>query len=228
MADEIIVTSPTTKAEFQQITKQPIHVITNGFDDVSLSKVCLDDKFTVAHIGSLLAGRNPKVLWDVFSDLIEENEIFQKYFELKLIGAVSDEVLQSIYDADLQSNTNVVGYVSHQDAQKAQRDSQVLLLIEIDRAETKCIIPGKIFEYLQSNRPIIGFGPKQADFKSIITNTNTGKVFGYEMSEKEKIKETILSYFESFLKEGLSVHGIGIQKYHRKHLTAQLVQVLKF
>jgi hypothetical protein len=48
----------------------------------------------------------------------------------------------------------------------------VLLLIEIDSPETKSIIPGKLFEYMVSNRPIIAIGPNGSDFKS--TETNTG------------------------------------------------------
>ncbi len=225
-ATEIIVTSPTTKSEFQQITQQPITVITNGFDDVKIAGITLDEKFTIAHIGSLLSGRNPKVLWEVLSVLIKENDSFKADFELKLIGALSDEVLQSITASGLQHNLNVVGYVSHQEAQLAQRTSQMLLLIEIDSEITKCIIPGKLFEYLQSNRPILGFGPQNADFKTIISQTNTGKSFGYDTSEKEQIKSYLLDCFEKYQQRKLQVNGIGIQKYHRKQLTQQLVTVL--
>jgi len=225
-ATEIIVTSPTTKSEFQQITKQPITVITNGFDDVKVDKVVLDNKFTIAHIGSLLSGRDPKILWEVLAELITENSDFASDFELKLIGAVSDEVLESITTAGLQHNLNVVGYVSHQEAQLAQRQAQILLLIEIDSEITKCIIPGKVFEYLQSNRPILGFGPENADFKSIITQTNTGKVFGYDASEKVFLKQTILSWYKNYQDKNLQVFGMGIQNYHRKRLTRFLADIL--
>ncbi len=225
-ANEILVTSPTTKIDFQQITQQPITVITNGFDDINLGKVNLDDKFTISHIGSLLAERNPIVLWKVLSELIQENTNFSTHFELKLIGAVSNEVLKSIQQAGLQPNLNVLGYVSHQEAQLAQQKSQVLLLIEIDSEITKCIIPGKLFEYLQSGRPILGFGPQNADFKTIISQTNTGKSFGYEASDKKEIKNYILTCFESYQQKQLKANGIGIQKYHRKQLTQQLVSVL--
>ena len=225
-ANEILVTSPTTKLDFQQITQQPIAVITNGFDDINLGKVNLDDKFTISHIGSLLAERNPIVLWKVLSELIQENTNFSTHFELKLIGAVSNEVLKSIQQAGLQPNLNVLGYVSHQEAQLAQQKSQVLLLIEIDSEITKCIIPGKLFEYLQSGRPILGFGPQNADFKTIISQTNTGKSFGYAASEKKEIKNYILTCFESYQQKQLKANGIGIQKYHRKQLTQQLVSVL--
>ena len=225
-ADKIIVTSPTTKTEFSVLTKQPISVITNGFDDVKHTSVQLDEKFTLAHIGSLLTGRNPEVLWNSIAELIHENTAFKNSFELKLLGAISEDVLQSIYNCGLKNHVNMLGYVSHEEAQVHQRKSQVLLLIEIDSPATKCIIPGKLFEYLQSHRPILGFGPKEADFKNIITETNTGFSFGYNQSEKFAIKQQIITCFQGYQNKALKANGIGIQQYHRKNLTNKLVEIL--
>jgi len=226
IADTILVTSPSTKTEFEVITNKPITVITNGFDDVNTKVSALDSKFTLSHIGSLLTGRSPKVLWDSIAEMIQENNDFKADFELKLIGAVSNDVLETIKECGLEDHVNVMGYVSHEEAQIQQRISQVLLLIEIDSPETKCIIPGKLFEYLQSNRPILGFGPENADFKAIITQTNTGSSFGYDTNEKELIKAKISSYFEAYKNGGLKVNGVGIQQYHRKNLTNKLVEIL--
>lgn len=225
-ADSILVTSPSTKTEFEAITDKPINVITNGFDDVNVNSLPLDTKFTLSHIGSLLTGRNPKVLWDSLAELLKENADFKANFELKLIGAVSEDVLASINESGLEKHVNVLGYVSHEEAQIQQRISQVLLLIEIDSPITKCIIPGKLFEYLQSNRPILGFGPEKADFKAIISETNTGSTFGYDAKEKELIKTKISSCFETYQKGNLKANGIGIQQYHRKNLTSKLVNIL--
>ncbi len=226
-SDHIIVTSSTTKKEFLKITNKPISVITNGYDDVKLTNYPLDKKFTLAHIGSLLTGRDPKVLWNALSDLIIELPSFKNNFELKLIGAVSEDVLNSIYSFGLKDFTNLIGYLPHHEAQIQQQISQVLLLIEIDSPETTCIIPGKVFEYIQSNRPILGFGPKNADFKTIIAETNTGKCFNYFDSEKEAIKSEIVTLFKLYQQNNLIVNGIGIEKYHRKNLTKQLVDVIK-
>ena len=225
-ADKIIVTSPSTKTEFEIITDKPITIITNGFDDITVKSLSLDTKFTLSHIGSLLTGRNPKVLWESLAELIEENSDFKANFELKLIGAVSNDVLASITAAGLENYVNVLGYVSHEEAQIQQRVSQVLLLIEIDSSITKCIIPGKLFEYLQSNRPVLGFGPENADFKSIISATNTGSCFGYDAKEKGLVKAKISSCFEAYQKGNLKANGIGIQQYHRKNLTNKLAEIL--
>ena len=95
-ADTIIVTSKTTKTKFQAITNRPIAVITNGYDTENGVKEALDSKFTLAHIGSFLSERNPKILWESLVELINELPDFKTHLEIKLIGAVSQEVLETI------------------------------------------------------------------------------------------------------------------------------------
>jgi glycosyl transferase family 4 len=224
-ADLLLVTSPTTKKEFESITSKPIHVITNGYDIENVGKQPLDDKFTLAHIGSFLSERNPTILWKALGELINENAEFKKHFELKLIGATSQEVLDAISEFKLTEFANNLGYVSHQEALEHQRKSQVLLLIEINSEETKSIIPGKLFEYMVSERPILAIGPKEADFAAIIKQTNTGTFALYD--EKEKVKETILSYFNLYLEKNLKVYPVGLQQYSRKNLTKELAGLLQ-
>jgi glycosyltransferase involved in cell wall biosynthesis len=222
--DSIIVTSPTTKKEFELITSKPISVITNGYDVEKIVPIAKDEKFTLAHIGSLLSERNPKVLWQALSELVSENALFASHFELKLIGTVSNEVISAIKEHDLDKYMNLLGYVSHEVALQEQKSSQVLLLIEINSSETKCIIPGKLFEYMISERPILALGPKGADFEQIIKSTNTGFFFTYD--EKETLKSQILIYFEAFQNKNLIVNAVGLQKYSRKSLTGDLARLL--
>jgi len=124
-ADKIIVTSETTKQEFSNLTKKPIEVITNGYDTVNEGPGILDIDFTVSHIGSLLSGRNPKNLWKAISELIHEIPDFKKYFKLQLAGVISSDVLESIYFFGLQPYTQLLGYVSHEEALQYQKKSQV-------------------------------------------------------------------------------------------------------
>lgn len=223
-ADTIIVTSKTTKTEFQAITNKPISVITNGYDVENVEKQTLDTKFTLAHIGSFLSDRNPQFLWECLVELLQEIPDFKSHLEIKLIGAVSQEVLDSIAEFHLNDYLNLLGYVSHHEAIAHQKKSQVLLLIEINSEDTKSIIPGKLFEYMVSNRPIIAIGPKGSDFADIITETNTGVFFDY--SEKAKLKSVILDFYNQFLEGKLQANGVGLQQYSRKNLTRQLVQLI--
>jgi galactitol-specific phosphotransferase system IIB component len=224
-ADLILVTSKTTKTEFGAITARPIEVITNGYDKEKIVQQTLDQKFTLAHIGSFLSDRNPRILWEALHEIIHENESFANDFELKLIGAVSPEILQAIDEFELKKYTNNIGYVAHDEAIAHQRKSQVLLLVEIDSPDTKSIIPGKLFEYMVSERPILAIGPQGSDFAEIIAQTNTGVFFTYD--QKEHLKAQILKYYQQFSEGSLQSHPVGLQQYSRKSLTEKLANLLR-
>jgi hypothetical protein len=223
-ADTIIVTSKNTKMEFESLTDKPIVVITNGYDFENVEKQPLDAKFSIAHIGSLLSKRNPRILWEVLSELIHEIPEFAAQFELKLIGTVSQEILDTIHNYNLDAYLNYMGYVSHQEAIIQQQKSQVLLLIEINSLETTSIIPGKLFEYIISERPIVAIGPANSDFAEIIKETNSGFFFDY--TQKESLKKTILDYFEKYKTGNLKSNPTGIEKYSRKNLTETLSHLI--
>ena len=114
--------------------------------------------------------------------------------------------------------------MSHKEALIFQRKSQLLLLIEIDSEDTKCIIPGKLFEYMVSGRPIVAIGPKDSDVAQIIKDTNTGNYFNYQ--DYDSLKSTILEHYIAFQNKTLQVHPIELQKYSRKQLTEALSKLL--
>ena len=224
-ADEIIVTSFQTKSEFESKTDKNITVITNGFDEKDFSgDLELSENFTISHIGSLLSERNPVALWEVFAELISENLAFKDFFELKLVGKVSDVVLDSIWEAGLKQYVSVEGYLDHNESVKRQRSSQVLLLIEINKTEPQGIIPGKIFEYLASKRPVLAIGPENWDVVKIIAETKSGQCFAYQ--DKLALKTYILSCFNEFLKGKLKVDSENIEKFSRRNLTKSLVNLI--
>lgn len=223
-ANTIVVTSNNTKQNFLSLTNKPIEVITNGYDYESVGRVELDTKFSIAHIGSLLSDRNPEVLWRVLEELKTENKIFASMLQLNFVGSVSKDVLRSLEEHNLSQYVNVVGYVPHVEAIKHQKKSQVLLLIEIDSEETKCIIPGKLFEYMVSNRPILAIGPKGSDVSDILRATNTGNYFLYD--DYDAIKEAVLDMFQAFRSSELKSHAIGLQQYSRKALTKKLAELI--
>jgi glycosyltransferase involved in cell wall biosynthesis len=223
-ANHILVTSPTTKSEFELHTNKPITVITNGFDVEISSPENLDEMFTISHIGSLLSNRNPKILWEVLKELTLENQLFANKFKLRLIGKISPEILDAISVFGLDSFLENLGYLSHQECLAFQQKSQLLLLIEIDSPETRCIIPGKLFEYMMSKRPIIAIGPKKSDIEGIINKTNTG--FFIDYTQKTLLKNQILNAFEAYQKKELFSNAINLDEYSRKNLTEKLVNLL--
>ncbi|MGB5820011.1 MAG: glycosyltransferase family 4 protein [Saonia sp.] len=225
-ADKIVVTSNTTKKEIEGLTDRPIAVITNGYDVSKIEEVPLDSKFTISHIGSLLGGRNPKNLWKVLAELIEENEDFKASVRLQFIGVVSQDVLQTIYERGLKAYTSVEGYLPHDTAVRYQRRSQVLLVTEIDSDETKGIIPGKLFEYMAAGRPVLAIGPKNWEVDSIITETKIGAIFDYRSDSD--LKSLLLDWFLKYQKNQLVVPSTNLHRYSRRELTGKLAAYLQW
>ncbi len=223
-ADIVVVTSPTTKTEFQAITKRPIFVITNGYDVMPQQTSKLDIEFSISHIGSLLSERNPIILWEVLEELCSENKHFKKDLKLKFAGIISDEIISVLKEKDLFKNSHILGYLPHKEALLLQRKSQVLLLIEIDSPETRAILPGKLYEYLAAKRPIIALGPKQSDIEDIIKETASGMFFNY--SDKNILKKQILEYYNLFKENKLEISSRNIEDYSRRELTKKFSELI--
>jgi len=223
-ADHILVTSTTTKKDFKEITNTPISCITNGFDTIKKSGSVLDKKFTLAHIGSLLEDRNPKILWQSLKELSDELPDFSKDLSIELTGKVSASIISDIESYRLTNNLSLPGYVTHNEAIQRQNSAQLLLLIEIDSYDTQAIIPGKLFEYMASGRPIIGIGPRESDVIEILKTTQSGNYFTY--IEKENLKNTIIEYYRAFKGSGISNTTGDLTAYTRKELTRQLSEII--
>ncbi|WP_124981508.1 glycosyltransferase family protein [Nonlabens xiamenensis] len=225
--DRLIVTSTHTAREFASKTSTPVDVITNGFDiPINTASAQPEGDFVLSHVGTLLSERNPEVLWECLSELTAENEDFASDFKLKLAGNLSDTVIDSIGQHGLFKYADLLGYLPHTDSVRLMFESQALLLIEIDSEDTKAIIPGKIFEYLASRRPIIAIGPAQSDMQAMIKNTSSGQYFGYE--NKQGLKAFLIDIYKAYKKgKNDPVTASSLAPFHRKNLTQQLSQSIQ-
>ena len=106
-----------------------------------------------------------------------------------------------------------------------QHKAQVLLLLEQESEDTKAIIPGKLFEYLQAARPIIAIGPKGSDIEGIINTTASGVYVSAH--QKDVLKKQILFYYNAYKKESLFINSKNIELFSRKALTKKLAGVIK-
>jgi glycosyltransferase involved in cell wall biosynthesis len=224
-ADKIIVVGKTMQENYLKFNKNTF-IITNGFDTFNTTEsISLDNKFSLLHIGMLNNDRNHEILWNVLAEILQENKTFAKNLEIKLIGKVCEEAIESIRKNDLSTYLNHLNYIKHQEVVKHQKSAQVLVLLINNVPSAKGIITGKIFEYLQAKRPILAIAPTNGDLAEIIKNTNSGTVIDFD--DTTKLKKTILSLHQEFQNNNLMVRSKNIEQYHRKELTKELVNNLK-
>lgn len=224
-ADLVLVTSRHTRDEFAQKTGQPIRVITNGHDLETVQEVKLDQAFTISHIGSLLSGRNPGGLWTVLAECVREIPGFAEDLEIHLVGVVGEEVLSSAKAAGLASHLKHLPYVSHAKAIALQRQSQLLMLAEIDSPETRAIIPGKLFEYMASRRPILAIGPDDWEVAGMIREHNLGQVFSH--NDREGMRKAVQRWYEQYKAGTLLPTDADVLRFSRRSLTGVLAQLLR-
>lgn len=225
-ADRVIVISDGMKKHFEELLKRDYDVITNGFDeeDYPNRPIEPDEKFSVAHVGSLVKSRNPEVLWEALKDLTQNLPQFAENLEIKLVGKVDFFVTESIRKHGLEKYLRIIPYLDHNKVVDEQHKSHLLLLLINNTPNAEMILTGKLFEYLSSRRPILCIGPENGDAANIIRETGSGKIAGFR--DVKKIKEIISTQF--IQEKGLgNIHLQNIDHYSRKQLTAKLSEILK-
>ena len=227
MCNAMVVVSPEMKTNYEKMGGRNVHLITNGFDpDDMVDDLTIPDiKFSIAHIGTLPPSFNLKGLWQVLAELNDTLPGFQKNLEIKLVGKVDDSVIEDLSALNLEKQLDLPGYVAHDLAARIMKQSSVLLLvINQNSPNAKGILTGKIFEYLAARRPILAIGPTDGSLAGILEESKAGTISAGD--DVVQLKKIVLNMYNKYLQHNLNNSGKGIEKFTRKNLTAQLVEVL--
>ncbi|MBE6241053.1 MAG: glycosyltransferase family 4 protein [Bacteroidales bacterium] len=231
-ATRVVAVSPLVQQEFQAMTKTPVELITNGFDECDFAdEKCRDadggpDKdFVITHTGLFAADGNPTVLWDVLAEKCALDPDFKKALKINLIGKNDEQIIKAIDEAGLHENLNDMGYQPHSEAVAQQRQASLLILPLRKEPEYKAVLPGKLFEYLASSRPILGIGQADGAMSMIVNSTKTGVVFDW--NDKESMSRYLDECWEKHQKGELSASDADIAQFTRRNLTRRMAQLFE-
>ena len=226
-ASAVVAVSPLVQQEFQAMTDTPVELITNGFDECDFSsEPCTkayggaSQEFTITHTGLFAADGNPTVLWDVLAEKCHADEAFRKLLRIKLIGKTDDQILKALKDRGLEESLINMGYQTHSVAVDQQRQASVLILPLRKEPEYKAVLPGKLFEYLASQRPILGIGQPDGAMAMIVNETRTGTVIDW--NDKKGISQYIEQCWKRHLEGRLSSDGADLSRFTRRSLTRRM------
>lgn len=226
-ASTVVAVSPLVQQEFQAMTDTPVELITNGFDECDFpSEKDIeayggpDKDFTITHTGLFAADGNPTVLWDVLANKCQADEDFRKRLKIRLVGKTDEQIIRALEERGLKDMLEDMGYQPHQVAVQEQRSASVLILPLRKEPEYKAVLPGKLFEYLASYRPVLGIGQRDGAMAMILNETQTGRVIGWE--DKEGISEYIEQCWKKHLEGRLTIEGGDISRFTRRSTTRQM------
>lgn len=174
-------------------------VITNAFD--------LDDKplnlydylkFSFTYVGSLYGGaRDISALFASLRTLVSSNYIDENDIEINYAGNDFLALLKQAEKYNLERTLKNHGFLNRERVLELQSKSRYLLLGTWNSEDEIGVIPGKFFEYLIFDKPIIAIinGNKMnSEISKIIKDGNFG--FCYEEANYEKDFVLLLEYIK--------------------------------
>jgi len=225
-ADRVTVVSWNWALDLNRLFLRHYDVITNGFDpeDFNIAEQKIASKFELTHIGSLNRDRNPELLWEVLAEVCSEKEGFRNDLRLRFIGKCDISLTQCLNKYELFSLTEMTEYLPHEEVLKESAGSQVLLLLLNNTPNVMGIVPGKIFEYLATRRPVFCIGPTNGDSARIIRESQAGIICDFE--DKLSMKNAVNDLYDRYKRGSLQNQSGEIESFSRKGLTKKIASVL--
>lgn len=225
-ANHVVSVSFTETENYSLLTDKPVTTITNGYDedDFPAKSSLRKDQFVIGHFGTLGADRYTPALWKALEELSKENKDLSKDLLIHFAGPTDVLNLSGAKDRLGTDKVHFEAYLPHKEAINKMAESAVLLLVLNDNKSEKGRIPGKIFEYMASCRPVLGIGRQQSDSGRLLEDNMLGQMF--DRSDKDGIKEFILERYRAWKNgKGALKSEESIDQYSRRSLTARMVEV---
>ncbi|MBX2982713.1 MAG: glycosyltransferase [Flavobacteriales bacterium] len=169
-ADQVLTVSWHWADDLRKLGAGNVEVVTNGYDpdDLPSPPEPVDEAFSLVHIGSLSPTRNAPELWAALKMICGEDPAFAAKFKLRFVGPVDHTIAESVENAGLGAHLERTGRVTHVEAMRQMQRARVLLLLVNDTPNLLGILPGKLFEYVSTGRPILGVCPTEGDVSRVL------------------------------------------------------------
>jgi glycosyltransferase involved in cell wall biosynthesis len=231
-ADKVImVTQPICenyKKRYPQY-KDKFATITNGFDanDFKALDVVKEDKFTICYSGIVAKGQTPETLLKAIEKLLNEDEKYRKNMKVKFIGFILEEYINLIQCSMVNEIFQKIDYMPHSKCISHMKGADINLIILTDEDESRTVFSGKIFDYIGSERPILGIMPSNGVASNLIINKEIG--YSYNHGDVDGVYNFIKRNYEKWEnKEDINTHATErCAEYERKNLTKQLVNLFE-
>lgn len=223
-ADHIITAANQFKESFLQkstaITASKFSVINNGFDPADFDPITKveKDEFVITYTGTMSDHYEPQVFFNSVKKVIKQFP--EQPIKVKIVGTISEN-LQSDIVQEVGNKVEFIAYVPHEKAVEYMVNSDLLLLIT---GGNEASIPGKVFEYMAANCPIICIG--KGDASNIVEKCNAGK--GFDRTENDEILQFLTSTVSNHISNNtLKGNKEVINNYSRKEQSKIIANLLK-
>ncbi len=204
-----------------------VRLVENGFDPDDLAAVEPKpfDRFTIVYTGSMYGVRNPDTFLQAVARLIESGRAKPDEIRVVFVGRFGDEVRAMFHRPELQGIVEDAGHVPHSESVRYTLGADVLLLVVDDVKGSEGIVPGKVFEYIGSRRPVLAIAP-EGDVADLIRKTNAGRVV--DRHDVAGMADQLAAWLEEHRRTGRVAfpgHEAEVEKLSRRDRTRLLAGV---
>ncbi len=233
-ADKITVTNRVIKEKllknYKFLTFNDIVIISHGYDeeDFVTSNIPMEknDKMMITYSGIFIEYNTPKYFLRAFKQLVDENPEIAANITLRFIGFLRKENEKLIKKLGLSNYIENLNYLDHKTAVKKLMESNVLWMMVGRKKNIDAILPGKIYEYFGTMKPVIACVPKGAARTAAIAYDAS---FITEPDNIKEIKSVLVHVYELYKANKLPVpKGDFVKNHSRENLTKNLTQQFQF
>lgn len=214
-------------AKYPDIPTGKVHHLPNGFDSADFPTVEVLEKnhFTVTYTGSMYGKRNPGTFFSAVALLVETGAVDPARIRLQFIGRFGTEV-RPMFDHPLLKESIVVHeYMAHAASVRHLFQSDALLMVVDDFKGNEEIVPGKVYEYIGSGRPIITLAPEGA-VTQVVEETASGRCA--RSRDIDGIADIFLDFYLQWEAGtlGTAQHRDDVARFERREVTRRLAALL--
>lgn len=233
-SDKIIASNRKIKEsllnKYQFLTYNDVVIITNGYDPEEYQSAVVwprnNSRMRLTYSGIFMIYNTPKYFLKAFKELSIEHPDIAKDIELHFIGFLRKQNEKLVKKLNLGEFVFNHGFLDHNDAIKRLKNSDVFWMTLNNREKIESVVPGKIYEYIGTQKPIIGFVPDGAA-KSVLQEYPASYIC--KPDDIKEIKETILRVYEDYKYDKFpEVNDEYLTGLRRDFLTEQLVKEIQF
>lgn len=209
------------------------HVISvpRGIEMIKSYNTSLNSKseiFTISYTGNLFQNfRDGAFFVKAFATAIIENEWSENQVRFIYAGRDNDAWVNWFKSKNIEKYLVCRGFISRPETRKIQESSNCLLLLSSSSEEQKGVLTGKLFEYLETENPILNVinGVKDEEFETIFRELEAGYI--YYPAEENKLVHDLGELYRNF--ENNTLKGISDKAFKaRENLSwdARIKQML--
>lgn len=217
--------------KYPQLDRAKFHHLPNGFDSNDFPEVRgderTDNRFTVTYTGSMYGLRTPKEFLQGVELLVSEGRVDPARIRLRFIGRFGDEVHEIFRNSAVRESIDVAGYMPHAESIRQLFFADALLLVVDVTSDSEEIVPGKVYEYIGTGKPVIAVAPERGAIADLIAETRGG--FVAHQTNVRGIADAFLTLYNDHINGTHSIEqdAQAVARYERRNVTGMLAGLLE-